>query len=412
MTSVKDESIKSENIENQHSQAIFYGYMAQQPGDEVDLVELFTRIAKQWKLIVGITLIGTILALAIALRAPKIYEPTISITVPSIGDVIRLNSIDTVINPEFVDVEKYSSLGKPVDDVVKLLFLNIRSEIIPSSPQSVFNEYYDLFRSEEVWAEYVHSRKKISEKSENTNYGKNLVPVPADFNAVITTTVEETDSGKNGNNEEHPKLVSASLKVENEEIGVELLNDYPDYVNQKLMSKLLRDTKDVIKNRIEELNMTIARIRDEYKLKRGLIIQKKEQENAIRIAQLEQEISALLGRAKENDVKKWQGPSKINSLKEQITFIQSDPELVALKKRKTDDPWIPELPKLLSELSAIESFSPNYSGLIAYNINKSAVVTNQSINIKSAFIIGAGILTGLFISILISLFISHVRESQ
>jgi chain length determinant protein (polysaccharide antigen chain regulator) len=418
MTTGKEESSQSENGNTPPLQPIIYGYMPEPRDDEIDLAELLSRLAKQWKLILGITFGGTILALVLALSLPKVYEPTISISVPSISDVAQLQTInalfigdnDNISSPYFMNEGEYSSIDEPVYYFFNLQLSRMKGEIIPSSPQTVFKKYYDVFRSEKVWSEYLQNIKNLPRYSDKLNQNKgNLAGV---FNAVISTKIEEPTPHKKGGYVRNPKRVSVALKVQNEEIGVELLNGYPDFVNQKLIEKLHKDAKAIIKSRVDELGIRIARMREQYKLERQLKIQRKEQENDEQIALLLGEVTVLSAREKGSRDYEVKITSEINVLREKIHLIETDPVLAALKKRKTDDPWIEGLPEMVAELETLKSLNPDLEHVMAYSLDESAVVTGEAIKPKRAVIVFTGLVISFVLSVIIVvLFVRANKES-
>ena len=53
-------------------QPVVYGVLPEQPNDEISLVDLFSKLASQWKLIAAVTVGGTLLAAAFALVLPTV----------------------------------------------------------------------------------------------------------------------------------------------------------------------------------------------------------------------------------------------------------------------------------------------------------------------------------------------------
>jgi len=61
---------------------------------EIDLRDLFDKIAKKWRLVFGITMIAGIAALALSLAVPKTYEVRTVLEVGTAPDQSQLNSIE------------------------------------------------------------------------------------------------------------------------------------------------------------------------------------------------------------------------------------------------------------------------------------------------------------------------------
>ena len=53
-------------------QPVVYGVLPEQSNDEISLVDLFSKLASQWKLITAVTVGGTLLATAWALVLPTV----------------------------------------------------------------------------------------------------------------------------------------------------------------------------------------------------------------------------------------------------------------------------------------------------------------------------------------------------
>jgi LPS O-antigen subunit length determinant protein (WzzB/FepE family) len=409
MTTGKEESSQSTNNETPPPQPIIYGYMPDTRGDEIDLAELISRLAKQWKLLLGITLGGTLLAGIIAFSLPKIYKPSITVSVPSVGDVAPLKTINALLESKnknisynfIINAGADSSPGRPLDDLLNLLTSKIRNEIIPSSPQTVFNEYYALLRSERIWSEYLHN--KNSKPAHSNNINNNKGNVASERSIAINTIIEEPTPIKKGRYIDNPIRVRVDLEVQNEALGVELLNAYPEFVNKKLKEKLESDVQEIINSKLDEINERVTRLREQYKQDRLLTMQKIELENAERVARLQNTISTFQEKAKSSRESDEPFITKINDMEEKIHLIETDPVLSALKNRKSDDPWIEGLPEKLSEIDTLKNLNPDFVKVVAYSLDKSAVVAGEPIKPKSQLIVVVGFLLSMIIAILASM---------
>jgi LPS O-antigen subunit length determinant protein (WzzB/FepE family) len=434
--------------------------MPDQSGDEIDLGELFSRLASQWKLILGITLGGTLLAVIFALSLPKVYQPSVTVSRPSQGNVSQLATINKVLKSENTE--------------------DIEEQLIPATPQEVFNEYFDHLRSQVVFSEYVQSEDYLAKLYPDKKQSDDqlLSELTEGFKIVI----EEPSPDKKGAYIENPIRVRASLEIQDEAIGVELLNGYTSYVNQRLVQDLEKDTWEIVANRIVELTKTLVRLREQHEQDRLLTIQRMEDKNAEKIVQLEDVIKALLVKAKaERETRiaeaeealqiakslnitnpttlealalrgqkgqvasttvtvgeeqtsslylqgsKYLGIlietlknrksderflSEINDLREKISLIKNDPVLAALKARETDDPWIKGLPEKLADLDILKTLSPDISGLIAYGMEDSAIVSDKAIKPNRKLIVLLGIFLSFFISIVLVLIVNGLRVKK
>ena len=145
-----DISRKQSQIETSHDgflQPVVYGVLPDQTNDEISLVDLFSKLASQWKLILITTAGGTLLAAALALVLPAVYQPSLKVSVPTAGNVAALATINTLLG------------GK---------------NNIPSSQQAVFTSYFNLLRSGDVFAEYIHESNYLEKHYPDATVPKGL----------------------------------------------------------------------------------------------------------------------------------------------------------------------------------------------------------------------------------------------
>jgi len=100
---------------------------------------------------------------------------------------------------------------------------------------------------------------------------------------------------------------------------------------------------------------------------------------------------------------------KVNSLREKIHVIKNDQTLEALKKRQSDDPWIEGLSGKLAEIGAIEALSPDFSGLVAFKMDESAVITNKKAKPNRKLIVAVGFVLSLFIALFVATIVASLK---
>ena len=434
-------------------QPVVYGVLPDQPNDEISLVDLFSKLVSQWKLIAAIIVAGTLLAAAWALVLPTVYQPSLKVSVPSAGKVAALATVNTILG------------GK---------------SNIPSSQQAVFTSYYNLLRSRDVFAEYIHGSNSLEK----------LYPDAAEQESVLLAKlikglkvkIEEPAPERKGGYVANPKRLAVSIEVKDEAAGAELLNNFAVYVNQRLLTRLQNDTHEITSNKIEILSRQVAKLRDRNRQDRILSIKKMEQDNAKEIAMLQEKISAYLAKAEANratrivnarealemakslDVtypttldamaqKGQDGRSvntaitvvdkqvsslylrgtkylstlietltnrkndedylvEVNNLREKIHVIENDQALAALKKRQSDDPWIKGLSEKLVEIDALKVLSPDFTAVLAFNMDESAAITNEKMKPKRKLIVVAGFVLSLFIALFVALIVASLKEKN
>lgn len=100
--------------------------------------------------------------------------------------------------------------------------------------------------------------------------------------------------------------------------------------------------------------------------------------------------------------------SEINNLREKVHLIKNDQTLAALKKRETDDPWIKDLPEKLAQIDMLKTLSPDFTSLIAYSTDGSAIITDARIRPNRKLIV----LIGFVLSLVIGVFAVIVVASR
>ena len=448
-----DTSQNTQNTQNS-LQPVFYGVLPDQSDDEINLGDLFSKLTGQWKLILGLTLGGTVLAVLWALILPSVYQTSVTVSVPLAGNVSSVVTMNALLSE--------------------------KKDALPATPLRVFASYFDLFRSNMVLAEYIHENKYLEKL-----YPEAVEPESVLFTDLLdglSVKIEEPAAEKKGAYIANPVRVKISLAVADEAIGVELLNGYSSFVNQKLITNLQNDTRETIKNKIEILSRQIVELREQYRQERILTISKLEQNNAKEIASLKEQISAYLRKAEANRItqianakealemanslditypttlealsqknKKGNGVNtaiivsdkqgsllylqgakylttlietlekresdevfleEINNLREKIHLIKYDQVLAALKKRESDDPWIRDLPEKLAQIDALKTLSPNFTSLLAFSMDESAMITDKKIKPKRKLIVVTGFVLSLVIAIFVAMIVASMKGAK
>ena len=104
--------------------------------------------------------------------------------------------------------------------------------------------------------------------------------------------------------------------------------------------------------------------------------------------------------------------AEVNNLREKIHVIENDQTLEALKKRQSDDPWIKGMSEKLAEMGALEALSTDFTGVVAFNMGKSAAITNEKIKPKRKLIVVAGFVLSLFIALFVALIVASLKEKN
>lgn len=449
ITDHTNKNIAAENV----PQPVIYGVLPGQADNEIDLGELFFRLIRQWKLILGITAGGVLLAILLALMLPKIYQPTVTVSVPPVGNIAQVMTINTLLG----------------------------GNAIAATPQAMFNRFFNKTRSDKTLAKYIDEKRYLKKIYPDSEQPASILFAKL-VNGFSVKILEPTSQVKGGSIA-NPKRVKISLKVNDEPLGVSLLNGYADYVNHQLIIELQNNANKIINGRVKILSDRVATQREQYGQERLLTIKKMEHEDAKKIAQLQGQIAASLKKAeldrqtriaKVTEALKMAkklgiiNPStmdmltkkglkskvvntsitvvgkqsmplylygskyltmliqmlssrkndevflgNINTIKEKIYVIENDAVLAALKSRKSDDPWIEGLSGELAKIDAIKKITPDFANVLAYTMDNPAIVTGKSVEPKRRLIVALGVILSLFVAVFVALIVgSRNRVKQ
>ncbi len=458
--SVKDSSNKNQEASDKNNSE--HGYIAQpvayagfpEPlNDEIDLIELFSRLASQWRLVASVVVSGSLFAVIFALLLPPVYQSSLKISLPMVGNIAAISTVNNLMGG---------------------------ASKLPASPQAVFTHYYNQLRSGDVFAAYIRESNFFEKHHPDATVDE--VILLADLLRNIKINIVEPTAAKKGDYIASPKRVTVSIDIENEAAGVELLNGFTLYANQRLVAALQADVEITIRHRIELLNRQLVRVRHQYQQERILTIKMMEQNNAKEIALLEEKLLAYVAKAAANRATRvanvgealamasslgidypttidglarretgnrnvntaitvvdqqtsslyLQGTKylstlietlterknderhlpEVNNIRENIRIIKNDQTLASLKQRQSDDPWIEGLSAKLAEKGALKALKPDFSGVIAFTLDETAVVTGQRVKPNRKLIVVVGFVLSLFIALFAALIAASLKEKN
>jgi len=414
--------------------------------DEIDLFELFASLGQQWRWWVGITVLGVVVSIVIALSIPKQYEVTAQIAVPNTADVAA------------VSVRGYGA----------------------HTAGTLFERLYQQLTSGDELRRFIATTEWAEKLSPEGVGGKDGSEVAVKISKVFSASQLAPLKEKGAANDPAPTLLALTLWGEDELLAVEFLNDYISKASARLVESI---KSGGIKSRELELEKTRAEIellRDAAVRQRKLIIQKIEADNQTKVKTLSQSMDLLLKKqaiddesrlavlnealktALEMKIKKpttieaiAENRSKsstteisvttnvrsdlflmgsdylkiqiknlqsrkhkslfvkeISSIKKQIAEVEADTVLAALKARKSDDPYIEGLPALLKKINKLEKLTFDFSGVQLYRWDKKAVVDGQAEKPKRALIVAVGSVLSLFVGIFVALIAGAVKRRK
>ena len=87
-------------------------------------------------------------------------------------------------------------------------------------------------------------------------------------------------------------------------------------------------------------------------------------------------------------------------------------EIKILEKRKSDDPFIPELRDLQEQLALLRSFKFKVEGMHAVTVDQAAYPPKNRIKPNRRLIVSLGTVVGLFLGIFLVFFVSYVQKQM
>jgi len=172
-----------------------------QPDDEIDLFELFSSLMQQWRWVIGITVVGVVISVIVALQMPKQYEVSAQIAIPNKSDVLA------------VSTRGYGQQTK------EALFTEFYKNL--NSPKNI-----DKFILEGKWA-----NKLLTGDASGLSNSEVAAKIRKDFSVEILEPKKE----KGVSNITAPSLLALTLWSTEEQYAADMLNSYIEKSNQQLI---------------------------------------------------------------------------------------------------------------------------------------------------------------------------------
>jgi len=417
-----------------------------QQDDEIDLFELFSSLAQQWRWVVGITVLGMLLSITIALLISKQYEVSTQVAVPDAADVAAVIT---------------RGYGK-------------------QTTKSLFVEYYENLNSAEELHQFIKVgrwlEKLYPEKANSASEAEMFSSLSDNLSITLLAPIKE----KGVANSPAPDLLAITLWSKDEKVAANFLNDYVEEINSRVLEKLRLNGQLSRDFEVEKTQTEMTLLRNNAKKIRLLAIQKQESANEEKIKKLTQTIDLLTNKYELDTQSKLLGlkealniaqvmkvktPKTIESFaknnskpmstdinittksredlflmgsdylksrikviesrqnkalyikeisvfKKQIEEARNDVTLAALKARKNDDPYIAELPALLKKLDKLQKLSFDFTGVKLYRLDKKAFADGKAEKPKRALIVAVGSILAFFIAVFVALIMGAVKRRK
>lgn len=319
--------------------------------DEIDLLELFHSIWQQKKLVVGCTILAGMLGVGYAFLAPRTYEVSSVLRPAAINELDALNRSEVYKLPP---ADALSKVGARLDS---------------------YEARLGFFRShEQLFTAFQKPGQSLEQSFEDFN--RNSVN-------LILPDPKKSDSLSS--------YIRLELQYPSDVDGVAILNGFVDYAIAAEREQVGADLKVIVNNRLNELKGKIDAARANYDTDKESKIAKLLEDDRLKRAQLQDELSALrlqmkmertnrlaelseaIAIAKSMGIKTPTTPSsmadaarggssqvmrtEVNNQKIPLFFLGTEAleaERVALQQRTSDDFTNPRVAEIGKELQLLE----------------------------------------------------------
>jgi LPS O-antigen subunit length determinant protein (WzzB/FepE family) len=403
-----------------------YGFPGMyQQEDELDLFAAFLALVGQWRWLAGITFIGTLIAVVIALSLPRNYEVEARLAHPTQADVQTIN------------VKGYAQLpAQSFED-------DTNDERGGFSQQELFNRYYARLKSANHFKDFIIKNDWLSKLDPDASVAEDqrVAGVYEDF----STEVLRPKKPKAAPEDLPPVLLGVKFLSKDEELGVKLVNDYINHTNQDLLKSLADEGKALRDMEKESIELKIAALRKKAAMERAtklveltaaydiaaamdinkpttLTSLSQTQEDRSRlmvsVGAQDQNVLALMGTEYlQNEMKGLRDRASIDSfieqipeLKKQLADQKSEAEIEAFKSLVANDPYIKELPDLMGRLSELNQLTFDFNNAQSFRFDKSAMMTGKVKKSNKIMIVAGGFILSSIMAVLYVLLMNAYRK--
>lgn len=285
----------------------------------LDILQLLIDVLKYWKMILVISLLGTLIVLALVMQMPKVYRANVQVSLPSIESVFRLN----------------------------------KNGLENMNQQEMFNEFYNTVRKPDFFKQFVVSHGYLNKLFPNQIGEVNIDRLFGELYKGFSVTIDEPKV-KAGEFATNPTLLTIRLESINEVVQVELLNQYIQYANHSIVQKMVNEQTIVRDERIEQANNQIALLRESAAVVRELEIKRRGLENEQTLADLYLKKSLLIEKANKDRLTEISIIEERNQ--EKLTLLRQKKALLIAKAkedRKTEIAVVEHARKMAESLNIV-----------------------------------------------------------
>jgi len=342
--------------------------------EEIDLFELFATLREQRKWLVGITVIGVLLSVAVALLIPKKYVVTAQIAVPSSLDAILITN----------------------------------GGYISYSREKLFKEYLTAFKVPQKFNDFVERDDWLSKFYPDGAKGEEA----RQLNELRELLIVETVAPKTTKRSEvlPAEIVDVSLEGEDEALAVEFVNKFIEYISSDLLNKISRNGQGLVRAESQKIKKKMELLRSNIK-----------EVSAARLAKLAEALvlAENLGVKKPDSVRLYaqEGDQGLSGLtaKSGLFLMGSgylQGEIDAIKSRSSIDLFISEMPGLKNRLEQLSLMSFDFSGVSPFMLNQRAAMDGEAEKPKRVIIVAIGSVVAFFVAVFSALTMGAVKRRK
>ena len=323
-------------------------------GDEIDLRELALSLWASRTLIVIITIVVTLVAAAYAYLTPRIYESGVQTLPPPASSLASYNA------------------GSQLQDTVKLPEL---------TPELAYKTFMRHLSSDSIRTKFFNDVYLPANKSDASEAQRDALWRRMSKEITVTLPRQGMD------------IASLTVEGENPQVVADWANQYAqeaiNAAREELIGNLASSVEvaqRITSEQIKALRTVAASVRQAELTRLG---------DALRIAEsVGLEVPPETG-------------NLITSYSDNNTYLRGSrairAEMEQLQARKSDDPYIKELPGLLKKEALLSSTNLNPESLAVATIDRSALVPEDPIRPRKMLILALGLVLGAMLGVFIAL---------
>ncbi len=443
---MKDEHFQ-ENTTNTNQTNMAPVVYAYPPGvirdDEIDLSEFLSSLMQQWRIMLAILLVGTVLSFVITITLPETYEVETILSSPQEAQLSQLNT----------------------------------NGYVQYSPQVIFNRYYDYLRSEIKLEEFILEQSYLTRLYPDAESSEKRL-LPSFFYSFSISILEPLPEDREGIIL-NPNRLSLKVLHQQELASAELINHFVGYSAKQLLSEIKNEQKSVIRDKIIVTERDIAMMRAKAKMDREAEIERLENDIQKKISVINADIAALEKKAivaKDNTIADLEeanalakklnienptylselsknndpGPAmaeiklsedqelplylmgttyltakidqlrnrktevpyidEMAELRRQLSLLENNSALEALKNRKSDDPYISGLTEKLNFVAQLKNYTLDFDAVDIFRLEKSAAATGIPVKPNKRLVLLLGVLVSLLASFFVGVLCLMVKK--